>query len=373
MLKAQKRSFYLILFLVFALTQQATAGMVRIKDLGRLQGVRDNQLIGYGLVVGLEGTGDKDPTTMQTVANMLNNFGITVDNSLVKTKNTAAVIITATIPPFIKTGSKIDVTVSSFGGAKSLQGGTLLQTPLYGADNKVYVVAQGAISIGGFNIGTGGGGKVQKNHVTVARIPDGGIVEQEIEMEVLDRGSVSFSLKESNYTTVDRVVNTINDHFKIACAQGIDARTIKVYIPRKYMDNTISFISQIEDLAVVPDSVARVIINEKTGTVVISNDVSISTVAVSHGDLTITIKEELKIVQPPSFSEGETVVAKQKKIEVAEKQMKLVLLEKRCGYPQGCKTSQHPAGNPQGYDSHFSGYQKSRRFARRVDFALVTS
>jgi flagellar P-ring protein precursor FlgI len=278
----------------------------RIKDLTLVEGGRDNQLVGYGLVVGLAGDGDSNAiTTLRTIANTLQRYGITVDASQIKSKNAAAVMITADIAAFLKNGSRIDVTVASMGDAKSLQGGMLLQTPLVGADGRVYAVAQGAVAVGGFLGGAGGAGgaTVQKNHPTVGMIPNGAIVEREIPSSFVHDGVFTLQLHNPDFASSSRLTRAVNALFPDAAAAR-DAATVSVKLPPAYIGREVAFLADLGSIEVAPDSLARVVINERTGTIVATSTVRISQVAISHGALTITISSNLSVSQPSAFSTG---------------------------------------------------------------------
>ncbi|WP_456433563.1 flagellar basal body P-ring protein FlgI [Thermosulfuriphilus sp.] len=314
-------------FLIFLFFGQAEAA--RLKDLAAIEGVRSNQLIGYGLVVGLKGTGDGNQTqfTVQSIVNMLQRLGVTVDRNQVKVKNVAAVMVTAELPAFAKVGQRLDVLVSSIGDAKSLQGGTLLLTPLKGADGKVYALAQGPISIGGFAAGGAAGGGVQKNHPTAGRIPNGATVEREVPVNLLGRRKITISLNEFDFTTVSRATAAINAYLGAPYAQALDGKTISVRVPDQYRENIIGFIAELERLEITPDTVARVVLDERTGTVVMGENVRISKVAIAHGNLSIQIKERAVVSQPPPFSPGTTVVTPQSEVSVTEEGNRIIVLE----------------------------------------------
>ncbi len=290
----------------------------RIKDIAYVNGVRPNVLIGYGLVVGLKRTGDKVQTvfTTQTLANMLEKMGVIVDPTMTKINNVAAVMVTAELPPFARVGNKIDVTVSSMGDASSLEGGVLVMTPLRGGDSQTYAVAQGAITVGGFATG-GQGGSVQKNHPTVGRIANGAIVEQEIEYAALKGETVVISLKRSDFTNARKVVERINNIFE-GCASAQDGGTISLTVPWELKENPVKFLSIIENLEVKPDNQAKIVVDEKTGTIVIGEDVRIATVGISHGNISVQIKETKNVSQPMPFSGGRTVVTPDTEIRVEE-------------------------------------------------------
>jgi flagellar P-ring protein precursor FlgI len=262
---------------------------VELRDIVRFgRQNRENQLTGYGLVGGLNGTGDKNKLAIQSAVNFLNNFGIITNQSNFTTNNIAAVIVTATLPPFARSGDKIDITVSSIGDAKNLQGGVLFQTPLTGADGNVYAVASGALSIGGFNAGVGGAGG-QRNHVTVARIPNGALVENEVPATFIKDGKLELILKEKDFALAEKIKKAIDDKYGRNRAMAIDPGTVVVDVPHSFREHPVTFIANLEKIQIVPQGRARVIINEKTGSIVISENVRISPVAISHGDISINI------------------------------------------------------------------------------------
>ncbi len=292
----------------------------RLKDLTIIEGARDNQLIGYGLVTGLAGTGDgKVSQTIQSIANALQRFGVNVPSDAIKSGNVAAVMVTTDIAPSLRSGSRIDVTISSLSDAKSLQGGILLQTPLLGADEVVYAVAQGAIAVGGFLGGTGGAGgaTVQKNHPTVGVITNGAIVEREIPAQIIKDNSLNLVLRNPDFTSAARLAEAVNQAFPNS-ALAKDAATINVIVPKEYADYTVNFIATLGGIEVQPDTPARVVINERTGTIIATANVRISTVAVSHGSLTISIASTLGVSQPNALSKGETVVTPSTSTDVNE-------------------------------------------------------
>lgn len=300
---------------------------VRIKDLADVQGVRSNQLVGVGIVMGLQGTGDKGTMATQMIRNLMNQFGITLDDKAVKTKNVAVVTLTATLPPFVRPGQTIDVTASTMGDAKSLQGGTLLQVPLKGADGTVYAVAQGPLLVGGF-AAAGAAGSVAKNIVTVGRIPGGAIVERDVQTDFVAGGTqVNLLLKNPDFTTSERMAGAINAAYK-GTAWPVDAGRVVVAIPAQFAASPSAFIARLEGLSLRPDSVARVVVNERTGTVVMGGDVRISSVAVAHGNLTVRITESPEVVQPEPFSRGgRTAVVPRTDIAVDEPANQLVALD----------------------------------------------
>lgn len=314
--------------LVLALLLPTLAGAVRIKDLADIKGVRDNQLVGYGLVVGLDGTGDgkKSLFTVQSMVSMLEKMGITVKASDIAVSNVAAVMVTAELPPFAKAGRRIDVLVNSIGDAKNLQGGTLLMTPLKAANGQVYAVAQGPVNTGGF-AAQGQGGSVQKNFPTVGRVIDGALVEREVHINLNGRRHLTLSLRQPDFTTVTRMTEAINGLFYDRVADAQDAGTVEVKVPMAYLGNIVGLVAMIEKVEVQPDITARVIINERTGTVVMGENVRLSTIAIAHGNLSIVIKESPQVSQPLPFSEGgETIVTPNTDLSVVEGENQLVLM-----------------------------------------------
>ncbi len=307
----------------------STAEASRIKELAHLKGVRSNQLVGYGLVVGLNGSGDSDSTqfTVQSLVNMMDRLGVTVDPNDVKVDNVAAVVVTANLPPFARAGSTIDVTVSSIGDAESLVGGTLLMTPLKAADGKVYAVSQGALILNALAFG-GKAASVQKNHPTVGRIPSGALVEREVPYTFGENRELNYLLRDSDFTTVSRMSAAVNRHFGEPLARSLDAGEMQVLVPEDYQDRVVEFVSELERLVVAPDTMARVVVNEKTGTVVMGDQVRISTVAISHGNLSLVITEDTDVSQPNSFARrGRTVASPQTDINVNEEGGQLIVLE----------------------------------------------
>ncbi len=335
-MKKKEQEFTKILIgsvLLLALMWSPAEG-VRIKDLVNIEGVRENQLIGYGLVTGLNGTGDDDATifTNQSVASMLQRLGITISPSEIgdiDAENVAAVMVTAVLPPFARAGNKLDVKVSSIGNADSLRGGTLLMTPLKGPDGRVYAVAQGEVSVGGFSFGGAAGGGVQKNHPTVGMIAGGALIEREVPTEALKRNRFRIDLRSPDFSTAYRIVQAINQAFGPKTADAIDGGTLDLVTPAEFQGNPVAFLSRVEGIEVTPDSYARVVMNERTGTVVMGEHVRISTVAVSHGNLSIQIKERIGVSQPRAFAKGRTVTVPDTEVKVQEEKRRLMVV------PQG--------------------------------------
>ena len=313
-----------LLCLGFVLT--ASASGVRLRDLVMVSGARDNQLVGYGLVAGLAGEGDKDPAyTKQTIANMLQRYGINIPASTLSAKNVAVVMVTADIQAFAKPGARIDVQVASMGDAKTLQGGILLQTPLLGADNRVYAVAQGPVSIGGFSAG-GGGSTVTKNHPTTAQIINGALVEKEIPTSVMQDKTVELLLRDPSFTVASRMAAAINN----VCtntARAVDTTSVRISVPEESVATPVDFLARLEEIEVTPDTPARIIINERTGTIVATSSIRISNCAVSHGNITINVATTLDVSQPAPFSTtGTTTVTPRTTTDVVEQKSSLIPL-----------------------------------------------
>lgn len=308
--------------------------LVRIADVTRIEGMRKNQLSGYGIIVGLAGTGDSSSSqaTVQSVANMLDEQGIEVTADQIESQNVAAVMVTSTLPPYAYSGDQLDVTVSSVGDADSLQGGLLLQAPLKAANGEIYAVAQGPVSIGGYNIQAGGNSQRQ-NHPTVGRIPNGALVEKEMEFN-FDRDNFTFILSQPNFTTARYMAEAINSQFRYLpgsprLADPKNAAKVEVKVPRDYEDRVVDFISQVNNLEVRSSMEAKVVINEKTGTIVMGHNVRISTVSVAHGNLTVTISTTEQVSQPPSLSEGETEVTEETDITVEQDEAHMTVVESK--------------------------------------------
>jgi flagellar P-ring protein precursor FlgI len=304
------------------------AGGVQLRDLVMIAGARDNQLVGYGLVVGLAGDGDKDQAyTKQSVANMLQRYGVNIPASTISAKNVAVVMVTADIPPFVRNGARIDVTVASLGDAKTLSGGVLLQTPLLGADNKVYAVAQGPLVLGGFAAGEGGpgGATVTKNHPTTAQIINGALVEKEIPTEFVHDNSVQLLLRDPSFNSASAMAAAINEVYTNS-AHAIDSSTVQVQMPEGTESAPVDFIAKLDKIEVTPDMPARIIINERTGTIVATAAIHISSCAVACGNITINIASSLDVSQPGPFSSGRTVVTPRTDTQVTETKSGLIAL-----------------------------------------------
>ncbi|MGA3025218.1 MAG: flagellar basal body P-ring protein FlgI [Bryobacteraceae bacterium] len=308
----------------------ALAAPTKIGDLASLEGVRDNQLLGYGLVVGLNGTGDKVTTVFsaQTLTNLLSRMGVTVQPSAIQVKNTAAVIVTATLPPFGQPGARLDVTVAAVGDASNLQGGLLVMTPLKGPDNQVYAVAQGSVVTGGFVAG-GRGSTKTVNHPTAGRIPNGAIIERPApSVEPCER--LRLQLRSPDYTTASRITRAIDERFgenQAEVAHADNSALITVEVPAKFRSHTVDFIAALEELSVDAGHSARVVVNERTGTVVMGRDVMISPVTILHGPLTVEVQTTETVSQPLPLSKGETVVAPQTRVAAKQEPVKNVSLK----------------------------------------------
>ncbi|WP_210207837.1 flagellar basal body P-ring protein FlgI [Bosea caraganae] len=304
---------------------------VRIKDIAGLQGIRDNQLVGYGLVIGLQGTGDSvrnSPFTGQALQSMLDRLGVNVRSETLRTRNVAAVIVTADLPPFAGRGSRIDVNVASLGDATSLLGGTLVVTSLAGPDGQVYALAQGRLNVSGFSI-QGDAERVTQGVATAARIPGGALVERLVPDQLASLHVLSLELRNPDFVTAARVAGAINAYTKkqydMAAAFATDHRTISLTKPLQL--STARFIAEIERLSIEPDSPARVVVDERTGTVVIGRDVKVSTVAVTHGNLTVRVTETPTVSQPEPFSNGETVVTPRTTVDAVQGNGRLAIIQ----------------------------------------------
>ncbi len=300
----------------------------RVKDIAYIQGVRNNFLFGYGLIVGLQGSGDKIDFTKNLAKNVFEKLGVVIAIADFDSKNIASVLVTANIRPFAKPGDRMDILVSSIGDAKSLEGGVLVHTTLQGIDNEVYAVAQGPLSIGGFNVG-GKAADTRKNIATTANIPKGALIEKAIPVHIFHENSITLSLRDSDFTTALRLMEIINVIYPDS-AQAVSAAEVRITPPQEFrtMDRITQFISRIEELPITPDAIARVVINERTGTIVAGENVRISTVAVAHGSLTITISEKTEASQPGSFApeSATTVELDRTTIDVDEEDAKLHII-----------------------------------------------
>jgi len=304
----------------------------RLKDLASLEGVRDNQLIGYGLVVGLNGTGDKQQTifSVQTLTNMLRRMGVTADPTLVTVHNIAGVMVTADLPPFAQTGTRIDITAAAIGDAKNLQGGLLLMTPLKAADGQVYAVAQGSIMTGGFMAGKAGNTQTV-NHPTVGRLPGGAIVER-TPPSISPTTQFRLQLHEADFTTASHVVEALNRRFasdsQPLVARAESSAVIVVDIPSSYTSRSVEFVADMENVIVEPDRPSRIVINERTGTIVMGKDVHIAPVAIMHGALNVQVRTTVEVSQPSPLAAGTTAVVQQTAVSAKEEKAKEIVLDK---------------------------------------------
>jgi flagellar P-ring protein precursor FlgI len=315
-----------ILFLAFSLLARR-APAARLKDLVSIEGVRENQLLGYGLVVGLAGTGDRRQTVFsaQSLTNMLERMGVSVPATAIRVNNTAAVMLTATLPAFAQPGMKIDITVAAIGDAANLQGGILVLTSMRGADGQVYAVAQGPVVTGGFSAGKTGTTQTV-NHPTVGRAPSGATVER-ASPSVAPKGMVKLQLRQSDFTTSARIVEAVNKRFTGVLARTENAGLVSVTIPPDYASRTTEFIAQLEDLAVEADRPARVIVNERTGTIVLGKDVRISPVAILHGNLSVEIQTTFTVSQPNTLAPGTTQVVPQTDVTAKDEKSRSLVLK----------------------------------------------
>ncbi len=319
-----------LLALALALPATPARATSRIKDLANIEGVRQNQLVGYGLVVGLNGTGDtlnNAPFTKQSLQAMLERMGVKIAPGVtMRTGNVAAVMVTGNLPPFGTQGTRMDVTVSSLGDAKNLQGGTLLVTPLLGADGNVYAVAQGSVAINGFQA-EGEAAKIVRGVPTVGRIANGAIIEREIEFALNRLPNVRLALRNSDFTTAKRIAAAVNDYLGVKTAEPIDPSTVQLSIPPEFKGNVVAFLTEIEQLQVEPDLPAKIVIDERSGIIVMGRDVRVATVAVAQGNLTVTISESPQVSQPNAFSRGRTVVTPNTRVGVTEDGKKLAVMK----------------------------------------------
>ncbi|HEY5278512.1 MAG TPA: flagellar basal body P-ring protein FlgI [Pseudolabrys sp.] len=302
----------------------------RVKDLANVEGIRQNQLIGYGLVVGLNGTGDtlnNIPFTKQSLQAMLERLGVNIRGQTLRTGNVAAVMVTANLPPFSTQGTRIDITVSSLGDSKSLQGGTLLVTPLLAADGNVYAVGQGSVAIGGFQA-EGEAAKIVRGVPTVGRISNGAIIEREIEFNLNRQSQLRMALRNPDLTTAKRIAAAINDYIGVPTAEPLDPATVGITVPQQYRGNVVKLLTEVEQLQVEPDETAKIVIDERSGIIVMGRDVRVSMVAVAQGNLTVTISETPQVSQPGPFSRtGQTVTVPRTRIGVQEDGKKLAVVK----------------------------------------------
>lgn len=323
-----KRMFFSVI-LSLVLLPMVLLSQVRLKEIARLQGLEYRQLVGYGLVIGLNGTGDskRSEFTMQSVVNMLQRFGITVPRDKVKSRNIAAVMVTGEVPVFARKGDRVDITISSIGDAKSLEGGVLLLTPLSTEDGVVVAMAQGPLTVGGFSVETSGGGGVRQNHTLVGRIPQGASLQKDLGGDFQIGNTLTFSLKDKDLTTTYRVVEALNQHFQQPVARAVNPYTIEIEVPPTYSRDVYRFLAEVEQIEITPDEVARVVINERTGTIVIGGNVTIGPAAIAHGNLSVEIRSEPIVSQPAPFSQGQTTVVPNTSATVYQDQGQVVTID----------------------------------------------
>jgi flagellar P-ring protein FlgI len=327
MKRVQSLLFSLVLALTLVLPVPA---LTKLKDLASVEGVRDNQLLGYGLVVGLAGTGDRQQTVFsaQSLANLLQRMGVTVSPTAITVKNTAAVLVTGTLPAFAQPGVKMDVTVSSIGDAPNLQGGLLIMTPLKAADGQVYAVAQGAVLTGGFSAGGAGTTKVV-NHPTVGRIPEGALVEK-LAPSSEPKNEVKLQLKRMDFGTASLVAEAINKKYSnllLPPARAENGAVVTVAIPHMYQNRSVEFIAELENIAVEPQHLSRIVVNERTGTIVMGKEVHVAAVAIMHGSLTVEVQTTYDVSQPAPLSQGTTEVIPQTQLTAKEEKAKNLILK----------------------------------------------
>lgn len=324
------------LALVASAVATAEAATARIKDIVEIEGVRENQLVGYGLVVGLNGTGDSlnnSPFTRQSLQAMLERLGVNTRGETMRTGNVAAVMVTASLPPFSTQGSRLDVNVASLGDASSLQGGTLLVTPLLGADGEVYVIAQGSVTINGFKA-EGDSATVISGVPTTGRISSGGLIEREIGFALGAQRDIRLALRNPDFTTARRVALSINDFIGVPTATPEDSATVRLYLPQNFNGNIVDLITDIEQLVIETDQTAKIIVDENSGIIVMGKDVRVSTVAVAQSNLTVTIAETPGVSQPAPFSGGETTVVPRTDLNVDIVNSDLALVEESVSIQQ---------------------------------------
>jgi len=321
------KTIAILIFLVLVLTHSAYT-QVRVKDVTRVEGVQEKRLIGYGLVVGLDGTGDGSRTmfTVHSIVNMLRNLGIYIPNTRLRVRNVAAVIVTTTLAPFSKEGAKLDVTVSSIGDAVSLEGGMLLLSPLQDDQGETYAVAQGPVSVGGYSVSKVKNHMRKKNHTLSGEISDGAIVKREILDQQLNNRAVRFSLRQPDFTSAVEMTKAINKALNNKLAVTLDAATVNIEVPEEFRDDLIPFIAQIEQVQFTPNRSAKVVINEKTGTIVAGGNVTMSEVAVSHGSITVSVTQTLQVSQPLPQTLGRTQVTQTPQVQVQEEVPEMVVL-----------------------------------------------
>jgi flagellar P-ring protein FlgI len=320
----------LLFMLTLALLIASTTHAARLRELCEVQGARNNELKGVGYIVGLAGTGDKSPLTVEAQQRMLDRLGIQVDNlKALTSKNSAIVMVTATLPPFIKEGTRIDVKVDALSDCESLEGGMLLETYLYGPgpSKTVYALAQGPVSVGGFNADASGGSTVRRNHVTAGRVPGGGVIEQEAPSTITDGRRIILTLNRPDFSAADTIQKGIQDVFGPKSAEALSPGSIRVNIPEEDQDNLVSFIAKLQDITVTTTQPARIVINERTGTVVVGGDVTIKPCQVAQGSITITVDRAQEVLPPLSFIDPNPIVVEDETLTVKEEELHLMPVE----------------------------------------------
>lgn len=352
---------------------EGDAHAARLKELVDVEGFRDNPLVGYGLVVGLQGTGDNssDVATRQSLSRLMNHLGIEVDPTQIKAKNVAAVVVTARLPPFSKPGAKIDVTVSSISSAKSLQGGTLVSTPIKGADMRTYAVAQGSLSLGGFAVGGASGGSTKKNHATVGKIPGGGVLERGAP-GAMPTKQVVLLLRDADFTTATRTAKAINRRLGASVASVRDAGTVDVSIRKRWRGHVSSLVATIESVDVTPDAPARVVIDERTGTVVVGAHVTLGEAAIAHGGITVKVTEKSLVSQPSAGllggAGGDTAVVPDTDIEVTEEEGRLHVVPEAANVGDVAAALNGLGVKPRDLVSIFQALQKAGALRAEIKF-----
>ena len=344
------RSKFPLLALCTALVATPFAQAERLKDMASIAGVRQNQLSGYGLVVGLDGTGDQTsqtPFTVQSIIAMLQQKGVNLPPAgQLQLKNVAAVMVTTSLPAFAQPGQNIDITVSSIGNAKSLRGGTLLMTPLHGADGQVYAMAQGSVLVGGVGASSGGA-QVQVNHLSVGKISDGATVEKAVASNLGENNQIRLELKQTDFATASRVVTALNDQFGVGTATALDGRVIRVRTPAS-SDARVSFIGLMENIDVKPAAAAaKVILNARTGSVVMNQAVTLDTCAISHGNLSVTVGADTQVSQPAPGSRGRTAVTTTPSVEIKKDPGKVLLVKGGASLAEVVKAMNSIGASPQ--------------------------
>lgn len=316
-----KKLLFLFVLSTLWLAAPRQAHADRLLDLCHVVGVRDNQLVGYGVITGLDGTGDdvSAPFAMQSLRSLLRRLGVQIDQKQLRLRNVAAVIVTTDIPPFVRSGTRLDVTVSSIGNAKSLRGGVLVQTPLRGADRKTYAVAQGSLVVGGFSASGSSGSSVQSGTTNTARIPAGALVEREVPAQIVNKeGAILLALNSPNFVTAQRIVEAVNKEFGNGTATASDSGAVRVKAGGKYEKNPVAMLAALNGIDVQPEIEARVIVNERTGTIVLGGDVRLLPVAIAQGGITITIQETPRAEQPNPLGQGDTAILPESNVESSE-------------------------------------------------------